>query len=321
MNYYIYISEQFKIKERIMLDNIKKHVNIIEIDIENIKNLTKNQILFFDKKNNDTCTNQKVKIIYFNNFISVVKYFLNITGFKYKLNFLNNICRGLESIIVSCGPSLNIDLNKIKEIDDKYIIIAVKYSIEELVKFNIQVDFLLTSEYGYDNFEYYKYGKKLNIIVFHITFFLNKPRRIGDLNFCSNNRRHIDTYRNIIKKKSINYLLLLNRKKKNKIFLFYPAHIMLEMAIPLSILIGCKNIYTIGWDGPNLNNEQLYFHKYINDYMEKINEIKPDEERNNSLEYRYIKKINKVLNIHKIFLYKINNKSPIQIPFCNILKL
>ena len=88
---------------------------------------------------------------------------------------------------------------------------------------------------------------------------------------------------------------------------------MLEVAIPLSIFIGSKNIFTFGWDGPK-NEKYNFFNKNVNiDYATALSS-------KNILcaEYKYIKFINNIFINNGINVYKGNKISPIDLRYKNV---
>lgn len=99
----------------------------------------------------------------------------------------------------------------------------------------------------------------------------------------------------------------INKFKDNELF-FYKMHIMCELAIPLAIHLGIKNIYTVGWDLSLINNKNYFCeNKYVKYYK-------------NNQEKIFIPYIVKLLNEKDINIYKIKEISPILLPYYNLFQ-
>jgi len=97
------------------------------------------------------------------------------------------------------------------------------------------------------------------------------------------------------------------------------AHIMLEVAIPISVFIGCNNVYTFGWDGLKYeNNRILYdYNPYLS--IESIDKKKFNDYPEKATEYPYIKQISELYEKNKIYLYKCNRESYIDLKYKKII--
>jgi hypothetical protein len=85
---------------------------------------------------------------------------------------------------------------------------------------------------------------------------------------------------------------------------------MIEIAIPICILLGIKNINTIGWDGPK---NKIY--EYFNDKKNLID----FNSKKIILEYDFIVFLDEILKKYGIKLFKLSNNSHINLKYKNIL--
>jgi hypothetical protein len=100
----------------------------------------------------------------------------------------------------------------------------------------------------------------------------------------------------------------IDQFKDNKLF-YKKMHIMCELAIPLSIHLGIKNIYTVGWDLGKIDKKFYYDTTRIDkDYPVERTELP------------YIPHIVKLLNKKNINIYKIKEISPILLPYYNLFQ-
>ena len=98
------------------------------------------------------------------------------------------------------------------------------------------------------------------------------------------------------------------------------AHIMLEVTLPLSILMGCNNIYTFGWDGPKIKDGVVTEYNYeYTSHCSLIQSYKLNQNNTKYLEYPYIHIIDKLLLEENINVYKCNEISNINLRYQNIL--
>lgn len=229
---------------------------------------------------------------------------------KEKMDILRDVCLGLPVIIVSCGPSSNIDFEKLKKIQNFYIIISVKYIRDKLLQNDIKIDFTLTSDYMLQGFNNININEN-DTISLHI--FKDKINMKKDINVKPGGLYHHKlNFEKIIKDNSID-MLIINSKKISTNYVTCPlVHIMLEIAIPMSVFIGINNIYTIGWDGPK-NNEYNYFNNGLN--------LKVDDKFKFASEFMHMETISKIFIKNNINLYKCIKESPIDLDFKNILNM
>ena len=172
-------------KDNIIINNLKKKNIIIKI-VNNTDNININnyQDIYCDNDNK-----YSFKVIKYISIINIIKNYLNkFNLIKDRLNILKDIFNGLDCIIISSGPtSKNINIKKLKILQNKYLIIAVKYIIDTLLKNDISVDCYFCSDYGsLKNNGYYLDLIKSNIKNTYISFAIhNKLKNIKyfDINF------------------------------------------------------------------------------------------------------------------------------------------
>lgn len=289
---------QIQINNNILCDKYKKMV-------KNIEKITKIKVIYISYPEHILLINNETYKS--TSFIKIIKYIItNLTSNIDKMNFLKNICLNIPVIVFSCGPSSNIDLRYISNIQDNYLIMSIKYISTKLINANIKPDFTVTSEFCSN----LQSQNLINIneedtVSLHI-FRRTQTNYKKDLYFTGwwNKFSHTQFLTSICEERNFVNILYTKNKIKDTHTLFYTGHIMLEIAIPFSLHIGCKNIYTLGWDGPK-NNKYIYFNnKEQNVY-----------DNNTYQEYIYIPKISNVLKQNNITVYKCNKNSPIMLEY------
>jgi hypothetical protein len=308
-------------KNQIICNNLKaKGINItftneiIKINLDDFS-LYKYNLIFYNLNiNNETSLHKnivhKYNIKEYINFSNVIKHIINYNNnnsIKEKLNILENLCNGLDGLIISCGPSSkNIDFDFLKEFQNNIIIVSIKQIIKLLIDNNIHSDFNIFSswvsndEFNINNCKN-KYDK-LGVSLCALKPDINKY--LFDINLKNSNIYHNMTFKLINDTKNINIIKFNDKKIRNNYLYFNCANIMLEIAIPLLIHLGIKNIFTYGWDGP-INNQYTYFNNDINNTF-----------NNNCMsEYTNMTSIKQMLNNNNINVYKCSEKSPIDLPF------
>ena len=323
---YFILGNELNKKEKIILNNLSKKVSIKIVSDPH--NLNKNDILFMK---NPIYTNHIFTIKRYKNIFAVVKYFFSDKNCREKLSLINNICYGIDTIVISCGSSINnIDYNFLREKQKEYIIISVKYIINKLLENNIQIDFAITSDFKTSkNFEY-NYINTNDYITFNLSrlsdvtseyfkkydFILSPKIKVKTKN---KENYWEKTFKTIIETNSLDIIKLSENKIKDNILFFNLAHIMLECVLPLAIHIGSNKIYTIGWDGPSKKGME-----YFSEINGEIKKLKAYGRKGKMIlhgrqEYKYIKEINKVFIKNNIFLYKLSIESPINLPYSDLL--
>jgi len=247
----------------------------------------------------------------YSTFISGIKKILqSMKNTIQKMDFLKDIAYCVPILIISAGPSSGVDMKKLYNIQDIYIIVCVKYNRDILLKNNIIIDFMITSDFSNSDFDNININEE-DTISFHVNINNYKKENNYKKDFICvpMGTCHSKTFRNIEKTQDIGIISFTNNKIKNDDIYFNCAHIMLEISIPLSLHIGCKIIHTLGWDGP-INN--IYSYLYNNKKIAQENI--PLE-----TEYTNMKYILSMFKKNNIYIYKCNQKSPIELEYKNIL--
>lgn len=178
--------------------------------------------------------------------------------FRQKLKSLKDIHRGKKAIIFTCGPSLNnVTHEQIRQLITKgYIIVCVKQAInympDKFAHFHI-VNFCNENSYTYNPnhvpIKIYCQSSMGKIL-------MKKPYDIVVTHGPNDIKDNILTAM-MNGEDKMSFEKLLQRKELKVKW----GDIMYELAIPLSMYIGCVAIYVIGWDCKNLG---VYFYNAKN---------------------------------------------------------
>lgn len=169
---------------------------------------------------------------------------------RYRIKTLKNLFQGKKVIIFTCGPSIKkITKTQIQQFIDKgYIIVCVKQAIEYMPnnfthfhvlnfcnekKYVYNTDFVPIRIYCQED-KFIKPKKHCDIVVSHI------PHNLED-NIITNM---------IAGKDEMSFEKLLTRKPLQVKW----GDTMYELAIPLSLYVGCNDIYVVGWDCKNFTD-------------------------------------------------------------------
>lgn len=214
-----------------------------------------------------------------------------------KLEVLKDYYKGMNAIIVGTGPNFQFDVNKIKNmIDENTILICLKQSIK---CFDNISDFHLLN---LDNIEDYNYSLPIKIMVHS-----SKKRHNADINFYTvnqlNENRSMDNWIDGIDKNQD--LFTWNDKNlggKNSTRVNF-GKLMMELAIPLVINLGIKNVFVSGFVGGPTQ------------FTHGIDITKGTIYKTNKVYERYLvkKKIEQYTNISKKLPYYFNNNYGVKI--------
>lgn len=291
-------------KYNIMLKNMR---NMNEVNIQFFSNIP-----VFEKPSVIVCHPNLNIDGSFPNFISGLKKLIHIfENTPEKMNILKGICRNIPVIIFSCGPSADINFENIQEIQNDYIIISVKYSRDALLKNGILIDFTIQSEWSKPCYECFTNpNEDMTISGFIQSSWKSTNKYNNDILFSPHMTiTHEQTFEKLIETRDLNIIKITDDKIMKDRVLFFCAHIMLEVAIPLSIFMGSAYIYTFGWDGPR-GDTYLYFDGTRN----QVN-------RRQQTEYEIIDLLNSEIFIpNGIYVYKSNKQSTIKLPYRNVFK-
>lgn len=177
---------------------------------------------------------------------------IKIKSNRGRLEYIKNFYSGKTAIIVGTGDKFTEKVDFIKEnFTSDCILICIKQSLKS---FEMTADFHLLN---HDHMEEYKYSNVKPIVLFMNYSKPNKngirnTKSISDINFFLNNMPNCNhSIVNILSNLNKDNLFELNDKNMGPGENMRPhgTHIIFEMAFPLSVTIGCKNIITLGWVG------------------------------------------------------------------------
>jgi hypothetical protein len=185
------------------------------------------------------------------NRIKKLRYELNnLSSNREKLNFIQNYYLNKRVIIVGTGPKFTDNIEKIKKnIDENTILICIKQSIKY---FDMMCDFHILN---LDHYEKYNYDKINKPIICQI--FYDKIRKnINFSNYDFDIAFYIHNINNILHERKDGWKLLNtdidfisfndSNLGPNENMVINKGHIFMELALPLSIHIGCKEIILNG---------------------------------------------------------------------------
>ena len=183
-----------------------------------------------------------------------------------RLQLLKNKYKDETAYIVTCGPSLSEhDLNILKsKLKDK-LVICIKQAQNVLEE---ETDFHLLNTYNLS-----PYNWDPNTIVY---WSLSKSFANEQLQRIVNMGANIDLYIPVINPPFINRTQTTQATNNFEDFHMMETHtevkfgvgMMYEMAIPLSLILGCKKIVAIGWD---LGDPKLSTNKWDHFYINGVN--------------------------------------------------
>ena len=166
-----------------------------------------------------------------------------------RLQFLKGRYRDKKAVILAPGPSLNDhDLTSLYGRDD-IVLLSIKQAQNNIKG---QSDFHIVNTYNFDKYNGYDYGN-LDCIIF---YGLSESYINQQMEKLAIKPHPVDIWVPVVNPPSITYndsmhksgdydkLLMLGTETKT----WWGTSILYEQAIPMALLIGCKEIVTIGWD-------------------------------------------------------------------------
>lgn len=166
-----------------------------------------------------------------------------------RLSLLKNKYADCKAVILAPGPSLNnYDLSCLHDRDD-IVLLSIKQAQD---KIKGQSDFHIVNTYNFDKYNGYDYVN-LDCIIFYglSESFVNdqmkklaiKPHPV-DLWVPVVNPPSITYEQSIHKSADYDKFLMLQSEPKS----WWGTSILYEQAIPMALLLGCKELITVGWD-------------------------------------------------------------------------
>ena len=173
---------------------------------------------------------------------------LSLETVEERLNYLKGTFKGKKAVILAPGPSLKEhDLTLLSNRDD-IVILAIKQAYNNIKG---QADFHIVNTYNFNKYEGYDY-EHLNTIIF---YGLSKSYISQQMEKLAIKPHPCDVWVPVINPPYIKYEECMHMGNWDKLLTlqsspetWWGTSILFEQAIPLSILMGCTQIYTIGWD-------------------------------------------------------------------------
>tara|TARA_Y100000114_G_C11761084_1_gene329782 strand:+ start:1530 stop:2327 length:798 start_codon:yes stop_codon:yes gene_type:complete len=178
---------------------------------------------------------------------------LSFDSIEERLNVLKDKFKGKKAIIIATGPTLadHIDDLKLLHNRDDIVILSVKQGYNYLKG---QSDFHITSTYNFDKYKGYDYEDIDNTIIFYGLSKSYIPQQMAKLAI----KPHpCDIWVPIVNPPFITYEECIHMGNYDKMLLlrnttepqgWWGTSILWEQAIPMALLLGCKDIVTLGWD-------------------------------------------------------------------------
>lgn len=211
-----------------------------------------------------------------------------ISSNRGKLELLKNYYKGKTAIIVGTGPNYKNYVDMVKNnFNENCVLICLKQTIED---FDMICDFHI---YNPDNYKKYNYNTIKPIVMF-MNFPTRKiPRgtyKDADIQFFITpikGSKHIKKFMPFCFDQSNNFFEYNDDNLgEGENMVPHGKHVIFEMAFPLAVNLGCKNIITVGWVGGfgqygtivnNGTNWNLPMYKHLRDeedfYNKKCGEL------------------------------------------------
>jgi uncharacterized Rossmann fold enzyme len=286
MRFIIINNYKFTKAEELILEALRKKIEIKVFN--NNEKYKSDSAIILSYKNSDT-TNKQI-----NHLSELLYIYLNNIQSEYeRLKVIKNLFNNEDIVIMSAGPYLNTEM--IRYLVDNYITICVKYVANYLFEHDMRPTFIVYNQWLSDGVsikDFCKYSKIVTSIYGKVRHSISQ----GTINFNLIPSAHKEIFSLIEKNNDV--FIWKNNKLEYK-----ACHIMLELSIPLAIHIGAKNIYTTGWDLDYTKSQ--YF----------TNKVKLPKNIQIRTEAHVVKNVVDILKKKKIYIFKLNDKSPIELPY------
>ena len=233
---------------------------------------------------------------------------------KRKLKLMKGLYKGRRGIIITCGPSLNLYEKDIQWfVDNDFVVVCVKQAIlkmpEQLCDIHVG---------NFCNEQRYSFDKDVGPISVYCQKNVKKVKKelgmggINDYDVYVTHYSHND-YDNILtgiqnNKDEISCEKWMSRK----VFAVKWGDTMHELAIPICINLGLKEVYVIGWD---CNNFVKHFYGKSDSNEIKQHKINPLRKKLNKQHIRWSNKLSPFLKRHfGLELKLVGNHSALKIP-------
>ena len=181
-----------------------------------------------------------------------------------RLNHLKGKFQNKKAVIVATGPTLSNHVDDLKLLHDRddIVLLSVKQGYNYLKG---QSDFHIMNTYNFDKYKGYDY-EHMNTIIFYGLSKSYVPEQIEKLAI----KPHpcdiwvpivnppFTTYEECAHMGHYDKMLMLQDEPQS----WWGTSILWEQAVPMALLLGCKDITTIGWD--NTTGKHVFDHKDVN---------------------------------------------------------
>ena len=168
-----------------------------------------------------------------------------------RLKLLHDTYSDCKAVILAPGPSLN-DYENLKEdleSRDDLVVLSIKQAYD---KVGSLTDFHIVNTYNFDKYNGYEYESEDSIVFYGLSeSFANEQMEkilvkpsLCDLFVMVKNPPYIEYSDCIHKSANFDLFKLLKDENRSQ----WGTSILYEQAIPMALLLGCKDITTIGWD-------------------------------------------------------------------------
>jgi|TARA_R100000030_G_C3239024_1_gene120164 hypothetical protein len=168
-----------------------------------------------------------------------------------RLKLLHDTYSDCKAVILAPGPSLN-DYENLKEdleSRDDLVVLSIKQAYD---KVGSVTDFHIVNTYNFDKYNGYDYESLDSIIFYGLSesYAQDQLEKIQvkpspcDIYVMVKNPPYISYEESIHKSGNFDLFRLLKKHNRTQ----WGTSILYEQAIPMALLLGCKDITTIGWD-------------------------------------------------------------------------
>ena len=177
------------------------------------------------------------------------KQLVDLETIEERFELLKDKYKGKKAVILAPGPSLNeYDLSVLDSRDD-IVILTIKQAYD---KIKGQTDFHIVNTYNFDKYNGYNY-ENLDCIIFYglsLSFIKEQSDKLAI-------KPHpVDLWVPVVNPPTITYQQTIHKAADyDKFYMlgeeyqtWWGTSILYEQAIPLALLLGCKDMVTIGWD-------------------------------------------------------------------------
>lgn len=215
-----------------------------------------------------------------------IKQNLKIFHKSKKLIELKNIHSNQPAVIIAAGPSLEKNINFLKE--NKIIKIAVDTSLRFLIKNNIYPDYVISLDAKYENFNDFKFLKTKNIkLIYDIVTFPKIPLLFNWRYLTYTIKLIPDLYGNFIEYRYEEVEKII--KEHGEIGGLQSGGSVATNALDFAIFVKANPIYFVGLDLSNINFKSHCRETYYN--------------------YFYLQRTNKFFNLHTLEFKNIIQRS------------